>query len=220
VSEPTWRVITGDSTKIKIPDGISAVVSDPPYGISFDTDFTRFSKDGKPRGGHNWRPVAGDTTPFDPSPWLTYPKVALFGANCFSDKLPIGSWLIWIKKRDSKLGKFLGDAEPCWINSGHGVYVHRHEWDGFLMEGEPRRKRHHATEKPVAVMKWVMDRLRIPAGATVLDPYCGSGSTGVACIETGRNFIGIEIDKEYSAVARKRIRDAERKMKATDISKA
>jgi site-specific DNA-methyltransferase (adenine-specific)/modification methylase len=103
----------------------------------------------------------------------------------------------------------MSDAESCWINKGHGVYVKKHEWDGFLMEGEVHgRKRYHATEKPVAVMKWVMDRLRIPAGVTVLDPYCGSGSTGVACIETGRNFVGIEIDKEYAAVARKRLRAA------------
>lgn len=203
MSEPTWEVITGDCLKVTIPDNIDAVVSDPPYGVDFDTDYTRFTN-----GGKKWRPIANDATPFDPAKWLDYKKVALFGANCFSNKLPLGSLLVWVKKRDSKLGTFMSDAEVCWINKGHGVYLMQHEWDGFLMEGEPRRARYHATEKPVAVMKWVMDRLNVPKGATVLDPYCGSGSTGVACVETGRHFVGIEIDEEYADVARKRIRAA------------
>ena len=57
-------------------------------------------------------------------------------------------------------------------------------------------------------MRWCMDIAKIPSGATVLDPFCGSGTTGVACVQTGRNFIGIEIDPGYCEIARRRIADA------------
>lgn len=59
-------------------------------------------------------------------------------------------------------------------------------------------------------MEWTLDVLGVPVGATVLDPYMGSGTTGVACLQTGRRFIGIELDKGYCAIARKRLRAAER----------
>jgi hypothetical protein len=58
---------------------------------------------------------------------------------------------------------------------------------------------------PVALMQWCMDQAVVPEGATVLDPYMGSGTTGVACVRTGRRFVGIEIDAEHFENARKRI---------------
>ena len=54
-------------------------------------------------------------------------------------------------------------------------------------------------------MEWVMERAGIPEGALVLDPYAGSGTTGVACINTNRQFILIEKDPDYYEIARKRI---------------
>ena len=54
-------------------------------------------------------------------------------------------------------------------------------------------------------MEWCMDRAKVPQGATVLDPYMGSGTTGVACIRTGRKFIGVEIDPAHFETARKRL---------------
>jgi DNA modification methylase len=58
-------------------------------------------------------------------------------------------------------------------------------------------------------MKWCFDKAKIPKGATVLDPFMGSGTTGVACVQTGRNFIGIEIDPAYFEIAKKRISAAQ-----------
>ena len=46
-------------------------------------------------------------------------------------------------------------------------------------------------------------------GSTILDPFMGSGTTGVACVQTGRNFIGIEIDPTYFAIAERRIKEAQ-----------
>jgi site-specific DNA-methyltransferase (adenine-specific) len=210
-----WCVVTGDCLDVlrTIPAGsVDAVVTDPPYGVAFDTDYTRFTKDGKQCGlatSRVYKPVHGDKAPFDPTPWLAFPKTALFGANCFSDRLPIGAWCVWCKKLPDKYGTFMSDAEPCWISTGHGVWIKQHEWDGFLMDGEERRQRHHPTEKPAGVMAWIMDRLGVEVDSIVIDPYAGSGSTGVACMQTGRRFIGIEIDEGYATIARRRIAEAE-----------
>jgi site-specific DNA-methyltransferase (adenine-specific)/modification methylase len=66
----------------------------------------------------------------------------------------------------------------------------------------------HPTQKPIKIItEWILDTTR--EGDTVLDPFMGSGTTGVACVQTGRNFIGCEIDEEYFEVARKRIAEAQ-----------
>lgn len=65
----------------------------------------------------------------------------------------------------------------------------------------------HPAQKPVELMRRLVRA--VPHGATVLDPYMGTGTTGVACAQLGRDFIGIEIDPDYFAIAEKRIREAE-----------
>ena len=71
----------------------------------------------------------------------------------------------------------------------------------------PRRDgNEHPTQKPVIVMAWTLEQLKVPIGATVLDPFMGSGTTAIACIRTGRKFIGIEIDQGYFKIACDRIR--------------
>jgi site-specific DNA-methyltransferase (adenine-specific) len=186
---------------------VDAVVTDPPYGVNQDSDNTRFPS---LRGSNKtYRPIAHDDRKFDPSPWLAFRRVAMFGANCFSDRLPIGSWLIWCKRRESMFGKFLADAETVWINRGFGVYMLQHEWHGALKASERAEKRVHPHQKPVAVMRWVFDRLGLKPGMTILDPYMGSGTTGVAAVQAGLSFLGCEIDPGYHDIARRRI-DAER----------
>ena len=66
----------------------------------------------------------------------------------------------------------------------------------------------HPTQKPIALLEWLI-KTYTNAGETVLDNCMGSGSTGVACVNTGRNFIGIEIDELYFAIAEKRIAEAQ-----------
>lgn len=75
-----------------------------------------------------------------------------------------------------------------------------------------RKEFNHLTEKPVEVMKRLIEMTTLPE-MMVLDPFMGSGTTGVACVQTGRNFIGIEIDPKYFAIAEKRIKDAQQQMR-------
>lgn len=65
---------------------------------------------------------------------------------------------------------------------------------------------HHPTVKPLDLMQWLC-RLVTPKGGAVLDPFCGSGSTGRAAVAEGFSFVGIELDPEYAAIARARIAD-------------
>lgn len=198
----------GDCLKI-LPSlsGVDAVITDPPYGMDWDTNLSRFSgghRDSvKKRGmGRKYdKQIEGDKEPFDPSLWLDFESVVLFGVNHFAQRVPVGTTLVWIKRFDHAFGTFLSDAEVAWMKGGHGVYCKR---DMTLM-GDTRN-RLHPTQKPTGLMAWCMERAKVPQGATVLDPYMGSGTTGIACIRTGRKFIGIEKDATHFENALDRIK--------------
>jgi len=180
-----------------------AVISDPPYGMGWDGRI-KSGKNGHAAGDAR-RPavkIHGDDEPFDPSPWLDYPQVVLFGCNHYAQRLPVGTTLIWVKKfEDAFCNGWLSDAEIAWMKGGVGCYCKRDTSHNAIAN-----EREHPTQKPVTVMAWAMERAKVPAGATVLDPYMGSGSTGIAAIRTGRKFIGIERDPKHFANAVQRIR--------------
>jgi len=74
--------------------------------------------------------------------------------------------------------------------------------------GHPKDKRVHPTQKPLGLMAWVVANYT-NEGDVILDPYCGSGTTCVACIQLGRHFIGIEKEHKYVEIARRRVREAQ-----------
>jgi site-specific DNA-methyltransferase (adenine-specific) len=181
---------------------VDAVVSDPPYGIGF----VHSGKGGCLARSTSFGGVAiaGDDRPFDPTPWLDFPTVVLFGANHFADKLPASSnWLVW-DKRDGVCSNDQADCEMAWTNLSGPARLTRHLWNGMLKASERGISRVHPTQKPVAVMEWVLNQTTNP-NDVVLDPYMGSGTTGVAAIKAGRRFVGIEIDPTYFEIAVKRI---------------
>lgn len=187
--------------------GVDAVLTDPPYGISAQTNYTRLAS-GRCHN-NDFNPVRNDSQPFDPSPWLQFPKVVLWGANFYSDKLPGGGWLVWCKKADKELGKFLGDCEVAWAKPSKAVYLYRHGWNGHNRESERGCVTLHPTQKPVALMRWCIERLKLKPGSTILDPYAGSGPVGVAAVQLGFSYIGVEIDPAYFKIAKARIKAAQ-----------
>lgn len=203
------RLIQGDCAKILPTLGkVDLLLTDPPYGISLNPDNSRFS------GGHNpsQRPKApierkrieNDSQPFDPAHLLSVASDhVIWGWNCYPDKLPRGACLVWIKRNDEAFGSFLSDAELAWMSKGHGVYCRRD-----LSNNGITRDRQHPTQKPVGLMEWCLSFY--PKAATVCDPYMGSGSTGVAAVNTGRAFVGVEIDPDYFDIAVRRITEAHR----------
>lgn len=183
------------------------VITDPPYGI-------KYSPGG---GGRGWTNgiktfagsdlVRGDNQPFDPTMILSlgFPCI-LWGANHYADKLPPrDSWLVW-DKREGTCNNDFADCELAWLSEGGPARVFRHLWNGAFRKSERGEIRVHPTQKAVAIMLWCVEFS--PSIATVLDPYMGSGTTGVACAKLGRKFIGIEIELKYFDIACKRIEQA------------
>ena len=202
----TIELIHGDALEelAKLPDGrVDAIVADPPYGISVlraDGAILGTGLGVAARG--IYPPFSQDDRPFDPAPWLAMgvPTV-LWGANYFCNPLPRGTWLVWDKARPP--GGDFAECELAWCSRGRSVRIIHHLWHGMLRKGgEPR---FHPTQKPVDVMRWAIEQLRLPAGATICDPYMGSGTTGVAARQMGYGFIGIEIDEHWFNVAKDRI---------------
>jgi site-specific DNA-methyltransferase (adenine-specific) len=196
---------------------VDAVVTDPPYGKRERTarktagrGFNRHDL-GKNVGSKDWRPVIGDDEPFDPSHLLDFPKVVLFGANYFSSKLPDRAcWLVW-DKRENSGSDDNADCELAWTNLKSPARVHRQLWRGICRRGEENIVngfgRVHPTQKSIAVMSFALEVIKLSAKSLVLDPYMGSGTTGVAAVRAGHQFTGIELDPEYFDVACRRIAD-------------
>lgn len=183
----------------------AAVVSDPPYGISYKRGAG--GRGGAHSSGNkfcNDVPVTGDDKPFDPSPWLAFPEVILFGADHFSAALPHGRWLAWNKLGDKEPWDDFSDVEFAWHNKRGASRIFSHLWKGLAQKGAGV-KREHPTQKPVELMEWCIGFVSAP---TVLDPFMGSGTTGVAAVKMGRQFIGIEIEPKYFDIACKRIEQA------------
>jgi len=196
------RLIRGDCTLIAPTlEGVDAVITDPPYGMNWNTDTTRFSGGlQKVSRGREWHSkIEQDDRPFDPSPWTLFPKCVLFGSNHFGSRLQVGTTLVWLKRYDDAFQSFLSDAEVAWMKGGYGVYCFRH------VPG-PTGKGLQPTQKPVALMSWCMDMAKVPQGALTLDPYMGSGTTLIAAIRTGRRAIGIEIDERHFRTAVERVK--------------
>lgn len=195
---------------------VDAVVTDPPYGINFNhSGVHRFASVGvtkaaRQRGNPK---IKGDDAPFDPGPWLKFPEVLLWGADHFYPRLPdSGRWLVWDKLAGMEPWDSFSDVEFAWHSSEGAARIFSMKWKGIACDkrGENNGLREHTTQKPIRLMKWCIEQSQTTAGATVLDPFMGSGTTGVACAKLGRKFIGIEIEPKYFDIACKRIEDAYR----------
>ncbi len=180
---------------------VDAVITDPPYGIKI------ISAGG--RGMNGWRDFRADGEWDKIRPrkevfdlMLKLGKVVIvWGGNYFTDYLPpTQQWLIWDKgQRDFSLA----DGEMAWSSQDKAMRIFSYPRAAMLKENGL-----HPTQKPIALMRWCID-LSTKRGDTVLDPFMGSGTTGVACVQTGRNFIGIEINENYFKIAEKRIKQAQ-----------
>ena len=177
-------------------EGIDAVITDPPYGIADCW---------KGGGGHGWANAKAATNARNEWDSKAPSKEALdflrniskvqafWGGNYF--ELPISrGWLVWNKPERNFT---LSEAELCWTSCDMATRVFDYR------RSDPDRT--PPTQKPVTVMAWTMQKVKVPAGAVVLDPFMGSGTTGIACIQSGRKFIGIEKDAGHFATACKRI---------------
>jgi len=178
-------------------DRVDAVVTDPPYGIEGTWDggsvhgWGKFSREAK-----SWDGRAGEG--MDLIKELDCQKIVWGGQ--YYQLPPSGSWLVW----DKLVRKFTsGHCELAWTNLGKPVRAFNYSHGALATEGK-----NHPTQKPAALMEWCLSFM--PDATTILDPFMGSGTTGVACANMGRSFIGIELDPGYFDIACQRIDDAYR----------
>jgi site-specific DNA-methyltransferase (adenine-specific) len=186
--------------------GVDLLLADPPYGIRYELKpqivghgHRRRLMGGKPA-------IVGDAGPFDPSHMLHFRKAVLWGANWYADQLPpSGGWLVWDKTGGGRgpRNNFV-DAEMAWTNAATQPHIFRHLWKGLTRDSEAGQAVLHATQKPVALMEWVLDNFSHP-GDLILDPYMGSGPVLKAAKNLGRRAIGIEIEERYCEIAAKRL---------------
>jgi site-specific DNA-methyltransferase (adenine-specific)/modification methylase len=126
----------------------------------------------------------------------------IFGGNYY-DCPPASCWLVWDKLNGDN---DFADCELAWTNLPKAVRRIRYLWNGMLRaNGEERGD--HPTQKPVGVMAWALNQL--PNGTrTIIDPFMGSGTTGVACALAGLTFTGVEREERYYDAACRRIEEA------------
>jgi len=198
-------LLQGDCLEVMLGLGkVDAVVTDPPYGIGYKGGIP---DTGLSSTGHvNAAPIHWDGKAFDPAPWLQWPCI-LWGANHYAAQLPHGRWLAWNKLGDKQPWDQFSDVEFAWQNNRAADKIFSHLWKGLCQAGQGE-KRHHPTQKPVALMEWCLGFL--PYAKTILDPFMGSGTTLVACQKLGRRGIGIEIDPDYFDIACRRVEEAAR----------
>jgi len=191
----------GDCRDILPHVSADVVVTDPPYGIGAVLKGKTFGTSNA-CATNDYLPIVGDDSPFDPSPFLCFGGVVLWGANHYAARLPSEScWLVW-DKRDGMKSNPLADCELAWTNLGGPARLFSHRWMGMIRDSE-REQRVHPAQKPSALMRWCLGFVR---GDLVLDPFMGSGTTLVAAKQLGRRAIGIEIEERYCEIAIKRLR--------------
>jgi DNA modification methylase len=200
------RLFLGDCMDVMGTLGpVDAVVTDPPYGIGEGNE--RGQSRGKLAQPIQYAGTDGwDDRTADEAVSLAVSiarNAIVFGGNYY-DLPPTSCWLVWDKQNGEN---DFADCELAWTNLPKAVRRIYWRWNGMIRRGDDVRV--HPTQKPVGVMEWCIGHLPETA-RTILDPFAGSGTTGVACQKLGRTFIGIEKDPDYFAIMCKRIDEAMR----------
>jgi 16S rRNA G966 N2-methylase RsmD len=222
------RLMCGDSTSIdavdKLMDGatVDMVYTDPPYGISI----VKGSKVGgdKPFGSKDSRgtvgatnivkanlyaPIAGDDTidvaleAIQVIKTLSAKVEIIWGGNYYANALENSScWIVWDKENT---GNF-ADAELAWTNQKTAVRIFKHMWNGMVKASEHGQKRVHPTQKPVKLAEWCIQEYGDKC-QNLLDLFCGSGSTLLACETKKKTGYMMELSPHYCDVIVKRWQD-------------
>jgi DNA modification methylase len=212
------RLLCGDSTKkedvgrVMGEEKADMVLTDPPYGMKLDTDYSGLTSKKSFGKGKTHKKVEGDDRPFDAAiiAGCDCKEQFWFGADYYAHTLgdteQTGSWMVWDKRLDDSADKMYGSCfELVWSKQKHKRDMLRHKWAGFFTDGEERSYL-HPTEKPVSLLVELINR----GGDAVIiyDPFLGSGTTMVACQNLNRKCRGIEISEDYCAVILQRMTDA------------
>ena len=203
----TNPVVIGDATLylgdcreiLPTLEPVDAVITDPPFGVG---NFVQITGRKTGRGENVGKAVEWNEEPPRPEVFAEIKRLSthriIWGANffnCFEDR---GGAIIWLKGQEMPNFSKADIASCTHFQKTETVYI---RWTNFSVAH--RAKTDHPCERPVELYEWCINYL--PKCDSVLDPYMGSGSSGVAAVQMGRKFIGIEIEPKYFDMACERI---------------
>lgn len=230
-----WMIIVGDCIahlQQMETRSVDAIITDPPYCSGGSTEATRLqaksqgiASDRSRRDDFKW--FAGDNMTTAGFVWLMRQvafeaeRLLVPGGSLLvfcdwrmwanlvpaleSGGLRLQNMIVWDKGSPGMGTGFRPTHELIAnLTNGPGRYHSKHGSNVLRFGRVPGAAKEHPTQKPVDLMQALV-RVASPKGGLVVDPFCGSGTTGVACMREGRRFIGIERDPEYAAIARRRI---------------
>mgnify|MGYP003648475865 CR=1 FL=1 len=197
----------------EIPDGsVDMILTDPPYGMDFQSNY-RASKYSKIKNdkdlswldvwaGEIYRAAADNTAHYV---FCSFHNVDKFKQS-LEKKFKIKNMLVW-EKNNTSMGDLKADFAPkyemiIFIQKGRRFINGKR--DPNILKFNRTGNKLHPTQKPVDLLQYLMEKFS-DEGAVILDPFMGSGSTGVAAKNLNRNFIGIELDENYFNIAKERI---------------
>jgi len=202
------KVVEGDCLELvrELPDKcVDLVLTDPPYGIG-EANGKNKSRGclakSRDYGNLKWDNEIPSKAHFDEMLRVSKNQI-IFGGNYFVEYLKNSPcWIVWHK--DNGETDF-ADCELAWTSFKSATRYIKWRWQGFIQENMKNKDtRYHPTQKPLGVMRWILEKYSKQTDL-ILDPFAGSGTTGVACKELGRNFILMEKEAEYCKIAMKRI---------------
>lgn len=174
------------------------LLTDPPYGIG-EASGKNVSRTNlapaRDYGISDWDNTCTDALPIVRAVCRWH---LIFGGNYY-DLPPSSCWLVWDKQNS---GDF-ADAELIWTNLPGAVRLFAFRWNGMLQGCYPKEVRVHPTQKPLAVIRWVLGQ--VPSARSVFDPFMGSGSTLVEAKRLGLTAVGIEREESYCELAAERM---------------
>ena len=204
------RLICGDCTDKAVVDKVmqgevaGAVVTDPPYGMELDTDFTKWPVNMAGVKANKFSPVVGDEKPFDIKSVAGCDEILeqfWWGGDWYYESLPAGgSWIVWDKRNENADDMIGNTFEMCWSKQKHRREFIRHYWVGVVNKDKGEKERYHPTQKPSPVIEFILEKYT-KEGNGIYDPFLGSGTTLIACERLGRKCRAVEISPAYVAVA-------------------
>jgi len=184
---------------------VDLMLTDPPYGIGIDGQKESVNRNPKHnRKAHDFMGWDNETPERLVFELLRYKSAGqiVWGGNYFTDKLPhpTKGWLFWDK---GQRGLTMSDGELAWTSFDFPTRAYTLNRVALQEDGGTE----HPTQKPLRLMTWCLGL--VPDARTVCDPFMGSGTSGVACAQMGRQFYGIERERKYFDIACERIARAQ-----------
>ena len=195
-----------DGLKLLPDKSIDLILTDPPYGKKADKGTNGFGTAKNRRYAGGWDKEAPPQEVFNEM-FRVAKNLIIFGGNYFGNLLPPSNcWIFWDKKGDIAFQNPFADGELIYTTFKKPVKRIVFRQQGFITDSKD--KRYHPTQKPTELVQSLLEMFSEP-GQVICDPFLGSGTTAIAAVNTGRHYIGYEIDPGYFQICCDRLDEVE-----------